>query len=119
MIYFTIALNNRARICEQILALDERLWQCTIVEHKSKRSIPQNKWVRKFAREFGKHIGYDEDDAYDLLMYKCNPVFKIDPITGEEIRLAGHFSKLDTKKAAEVQELIIRFCIELGFYWEG
>jgi hypothetical protein len=103
---------------ERINQLDiTRRWNIEVKEYKSQRSLQQNRWARKFASEFGKHIGYEPDEAYDLLMYKCNPIFKTDPSTGEQIRLNGHFSKLDTKEAAEVQEAMIRFCGALGFYF--
>lgn len=87
-------------------------------EYKSQRSKDQNDWARKFARDFGKHFGYDADFAYDMLMFKCNPIFKQD-LDGNEIRMAGHFSKLNTAEAAEVQELMIRYAGEHGFWWES
>ena len=64
------------------------------------------------------HIGYEADEAYTLLMYKCNPLFITDKATGEVIRMAGSFGKLNTKEAAEVQEAMIRFAAETGFYWD-
>jgi hypothetical protein len=119
MLDWTISADNRDGLFEKIRQLNPLvLWTCTIREKKSKRTLQQNKWARKFASEFGKHIGYEPDEAYDLLMYKCNPVFKTDPTTGNEIRLAGHFSKLDTADAANVQEVMIRFCAGLGFYFD-
>lgn len=119
MIDYTINASNRKSLCEKINALDPLpLWQCTIRLKKSKRSLEQNRWARGFATAFGKHIGYEADDAYALLMYKCNPVFIVDPVTGGEIRVAGHFSSLDTKQAADVQDVMQRFCAELGFYWD-
>jgi hypothetical protein len=120
MINYTINATNRDSFFEQVKKLDPTvLWQAKIVERKSQRSLQQNKWARKFAAEFGKHIGYEPDEAYDILMYKCNPVFKIDPVTKKEIRLAGHLSKCDTKEGAEVQERMIRFGESVGFYWDG
>jgi hypothetical protein len=119
MLDWTISADNRDGLFEKIRQLNPLvLWTCTIREKKSKRTLQQNKWARKFASEFGKHIGYEPDEAYDLLMYKCNPAFKIDPETGQEIRMAGHFSGLNTANAADVQESMIRFCAGLGFYFD-
>jgi hypothetical protein len=91
-------------------------WEISIKQYRTQRSLQQNRWARKFATEWGKSIGYEADEAYDLLMFKCNPVFKIDPSTGEQIRMPGHLSDLDTKEAAEVQDRMQRFCAGLGFY---
>jgi hypothetical protein len=119
MINYTITASNRDSFFEQVKKLDPTvLWEATIVERRSKLSAQQRKWARKFAAEFGKQIGYDPDEAYDLLMYKCNPVFKVDPVTQEEIRLPGHLTPKDTKIGAEVQERMIRFGESLGFYFE-
>jgi hypothetical protein len=93
-------------------------WRVEIKEHRSQRSNQQNRWARKFATEWGKSIGYEPDEAYDLLMYKCNPVFIKNPETGEQIRMPGHLSDLDTKEAAEVQDRMQRFCAGLGFYFD-
>jgi hypothetical protein len=110
--------RNSEYLNEQIARLDpHKRWTIKVSEFKTQRSLEQNKWARKFALEFGKHIGYDADDAYDLLMFKCNPIYKTDPETGNEIRLNGHFSKLNTKEAAECQERMIRFGASLGFYF--
>jgi hypothetical protein len=106
--YFNERINNLPPI--------ER-YEITVKVFKTQRSLLQNRWARKFAAEFGKMIGYTPDEAYDLLMYKCNPVYKANPLTGEVIRLSGHFSKLNTKEAAEVQELMIAFGNECGFYF--
>lgn len=83
----------------------------------SKRSLEQNSWVRKFARDFGEHFGYDADFAYEMLMWKFNPVFKTDP-DGNEIRIAGSFSKLTTAEAAKVQDAMLRYGIEHGFIFD-
>lgn len=120
LINFTINSANRDNLIAQIRSLDvTRLWQATIAEKKSKRSLEQNKWARAFARDWGSHIGYEADEAYNLLMFKCNPIFVTDKATGEVIRLAGSFGKLNTKEAANVQETMIRFAAETGFYWDG
>ena len=120
MIDFTLNAQNRPNLIEKIAHLDcsNQLWQVTIRPYKAKRSLNQNNWARKFAYEFGKHIGYHADEAYDLLMFKCNPIFKTDPQTGNEIRLNGHLSKLNTAEAAEVQERMIMFGETLGFYFD-
>jgi hypothetical protein len=92
--------------------------EITIKQYREQRSNQQNRWARKFAAEWGKSIGYEPDEAYDLLMYKCNPVFVKNPETGEQIRMPGHLSDLDTKEAAEVQDRMQRFCAGLGFYMD-
>lgn len=109
--------RNFAYFNERVENLPLGRYTIKVTEYKSQRSLEQNSWARKFASEFGKHIGYDPDDAYEVLMHKCNPVFKVDPETGNDIRLAGHFSKLNTKEAAECQERMLRFGEGLGFYF--
>jgi hypothetical protein len=89
----------------------------TVKPYKSQRSLEQNKWARKFASDLGKQIGYDPQEAYDILMYQCNPVYKTDPLTGNEIRLPGHLSDLKTDEAAEVQDRMIRFGQSIGFFF--
>jgi hypothetical protein len=111
--------NNDENLIKQIKSVDPTVrHQVTITPHKSKRTLEQNKWVRKFAAEFGKQFGYDPDEAYDLLMYKCNASYVTDKFTGEEIRLPGHFSKHKTDTGAEVQERMIQFGIGIGFYFD-
>lgn len=85
---------------------------------KDKRTLEQNNWARKFARDFGNHFGYDADFAYDMLMFKFNPIFQTDP-DGNEIRIGGSFSKLNTAEAALVQDNMLKYGIEHGFFWEN
>ncbi len=73
--------------------------------------------VKNNLMDFGKHFGYDADFAYDILMYKFNPVFKYD-IEGNELRLPGSFSKLNISDAAIVQDNMLRYGIDNGFYWD-
>jgi anti-sigma factor RsiW len=114
---FTMSATNRSSLFETLSHLDvTRLWDVEWRERKSKRSLAQNDWARKYARDFGAHFGYDADFAYDMLMYKFNPVFKHDP-EGNEIRVPGSFSKLETAQAAEVQDMMLRYGLENGFYW--
>lgn len=112
--------SNRTGLNARLDALDTTatVWRVSVKPKKSKRTLPQNKWARKFAAEFGKHTGDTPDRAYDILMYKCNPVFITDPQTNVEIRLAGHFSGCDTAEGAEVQKRMIGFGIDLGFYFD-
>lgn len=114
---FTLTAHNRDVFCEKVHSLDPtRLYDFEWREKKSKRTLAQNDWARKYARDFGKHFGYDADFAYDMLMYKFNPVFTHD-LEGNEIRTPGHFSKLETAQAAEVQDMMLRYGLENGFYW--
>lgn len=115
---FIITESNRDNAKAEIDKLNPTVkWVMTLKPYKSQRSKDQNDWARKFARDFGKHFGYDADFAYDMLMFKCNPIFKQD-LDGNEIRMAGHFSKLNTAEAAEVQELMIRYAGEHGFWFD-
>lgn len=95
-----------------------KVWEVSVREWKSKRSLEQNRWIRGFATDLGAFLGYEPDEMYDVLMYKFNPNFVTDKDTGDQIRLAGHFSKLDTAKAAEVQDAVQRWAADMGFYWE-
>jgi len=115
---FTITAHNRESFCAKVIALPlDTLYVANIIERKSKRSKDQQDWARKYARDFGKHFGYEADEAYQMLMWKHNPVF-IDDGAGNQIRLPGHFSKLDTAKAADVQDAMLRYGIDLGFFWD-
>lgn len=119
MINFVLTNGNLPALIKQLERLDvTQRWSVRISEWKSKRSLAQNDWVRKYARDASKHFGYEPDEMYDILMFKHNPVYVIDKETGEELKLAGHFSKLNTKEAAEVQERILRWGNSMGFYWE-
>ena len=118
MIKFIIYGDNKKQFIQKVNELDPTVrWQATITEYKSKRTNDQNKWLRAYAKAFGDNFGYEPDEAYDMLMYKHNPVFIVDKESGEEIRTCGHFSKLNTKQAAEVQEAILRYGEQLGFFW--
>lgn len=123
---FHLSATNRQSLYAKIGQLDPmRIWLVNVTEAKSKRSIEQNKWIRGFAADFGKHFGYRPDEAYQLLMFKFCPEFFIDPETGNEVRMPGHFSKKQdqsprtTKEAAEIQEYIIEWACSLGFIWEA
>ena len=94
-----------------------KVWEVSVREWKSKRSIEQNRWIRGYADKLGKHIGYEADEMYDILMYKFNPQFIT--IEGEVVRIPGHFSQLKTNEAADVQDAVQRWGNELGFNWEG
>jgi hypothetical protein len=123
---FHITPANRDNLFAKISALDpHKSWICNITEKKTKRSNQQNKWMRGFADAFGDHFGYTRDEAYDMLMYKFCPEFVIDPETGAEIRMPGHFStKQDgtprnTKEAADIQEAVTIWGAQMGFVWGG
>ena len=119
MIKFIIYGNNKAAFIQKVNELNPIVrYSATIVEYKSKRSDEQRKWSRKYAAEWGKHVGYEADEAYQLLMYVHNPKFIVNKETGEEIRMPGHFSDLNTKEAAEVQEAILRHGESMGFFWD-
>ena len=116
---FNISKSNLPYLFEKIKALDLSLGYVANVTLKShKRTLSQNDWVRKFARDFGNHFGYEADFAYDMLMFKFNPIFKTDP-DGNEIRIGGSFSKLNTTEAALVQENMLKYGIKHGFFWEN
>jgi hypothetical protein len=123
---FIITANNRQQAIERITHLDPtQQWEMKISQRKSKRSLEQNSWMRGFASDLGKHLGYSPDDMYALLMYKFCPEYIKDPVTKEEIRKPGHFSKKqdgtprNTKEAADVQDAVQRWAEELGFVWEN
>ena len=119
MIKFIIYGDNKKQFIQKINELDPTVrWQATIVEYKSKTTYDQKKWLRAYAKSFGEHIGYEAYEAYELLMYKFNPVFIADNETGQEIKMPGHISGLKTKKAAEVQNAILRYGEQLGFFWD-
>lgn len=122
---FQITPANRPNLWRQVEALDPtRQWVCNITEKKSRRSNEQNKWMRGFAKAFGEHIGYTPDECYEMLMFKFCPHFITDYETGNEIRTAGHFSKLQdgtprsTKDAADIQDAVQRWAGDLGFVWD-
>lgn len=118
---FTHNLNRASNgnldyLIKRLSELDpNKVWTVTASEYKKKRSNQQNRWVRGFAKELGAHLGYSADEMYELIMYKHNPVFITDKETGEVVRMAGHFSKLNTADAAKVQEQIEIWAAGLGF----
>jgi hypothetical protein len=112
--------GNYAFLIKRLDALDPTVrWQVTVKPFKSKRTLAQNDWARGYARKASQHFGYTPDEMYDILMFKHNPIFLTDKDSGEVIRMPGSFSKLDTKQAAEVQEAIIQFGAEHGFYLDS
>jgi hypothetical protein len=112
--------GNEEFLISRIKQLDPtKRWQVSVKPYKSKRTLAQNDWARGYARKASKHFGYTPDEMYDILMFKHNPIFVTDKDSGEVIRMPGSFSKLDTKEAAEVQEAIIQFGAEHGFYLDG
>lgn len=116
---FNISQPNLPYLFSKIQDLDLSLgYVCNVTLKSHKRTLSQNDWVRKFARDFGNHFGYEADFAYDMLMFKFNPIFKTDP-DGNEIRIGGSFSKLNTAEAAIVQENILKYGVEHGFLWEN
>ena len=118
VIRFVIYGNNKPSLYKQIEALDPTIKHVAEIKpYKSKRSLEQNRWVRGYAKDLGQHLGYEADEMYELLMYKFNPLFIVDKETGEQIRMAGHFSSLKTDVAADVQDQIQRWGGNLGFYW--
>jgi hypothetical protein len=87
---FIITANNRQQAIERITHLDPtQQWEMKIAPRKSKRSLEQNSWMRGFASDLGKHLGYSPDDMYALLMYKFCPEYIVDPVTKE----AGTFQQ--------------------------
>lgn len=119
-IEYCLYQRNTAPLYAQIERLDPtQRFKVTVTPWKSKRSLAQNKWVRGYAKDLGKHLGYEPDEMYEILMYKFNPLFITDKETSEVIRLPGHFSSLKTDAAAEVQNEIQRWASGLGFYWDG
>lgn len=119
MIKFILYASNYPSLFKQIQALPPTVKHVvTVKEYKSQRSLEQNRWVRGFARDLGNHLGYEEREMYDILMYEHNPVYIFRKDTGEVIRLAGHFSDLKTDEAAEVQDKIQRWAANMGFFWE-
>lgn len=121
---YRMSASNRQFLIQKISQLDPmRIWVVNAVEAKSKRSNEQNRWIRGFAADFGKYLGYTPDEMYSLLMFKFCPEFICDPTTGTDTRMPGHFSKLQdgsprtTADAALIQEAIERWAAELGFIW--
>lgn len=122
---FVITPQNKPHAIAQIERLDPtKHWDMIIREHKSKRSLEQNSWMRGFAKDFGEYLGYSPDECYEMLMYKFCPHFITDPEAHKEIRTAGHFSKKQngsprtTAEAAEIQDAVQRWAAQLGFLWE-
>jgi hypothetical protein len=122
---FHITAQNLPFLVQKLERLSpDKRWVCNVTEKKSKRSNEQNKWLRGFAADFGAYLGYEPDQAYELLMFKFCPEFIVDPETGEETRLPGHFSKKqdgtprNTQEAAEIQDAVQRWAASLGFVWQ-
>ena len=115
---FSVSPANLPNLIAKLNQLDLSLgYVISAKVKKQTRSNQQNDWARKYARDFGAHFGYDADFAYDMLMYKFNPIFKTD-LEGNEIRMAGSFSKLNTAEAALVQDSMLRYGAENGFVFD-
>jgi hypothetical protein len=83
---YHITPQNLSFLVQKMERLDpHKRWVCNVTEKKSRRSNEQNKWMRGFAADFGAHLGYSPDEAYELLMYKFCPEFITDPERRHEL----------------------------------
>jgi hypothetical protein len=118
MIDFTITPSNRDSLCEKIASLDiTRLWQCTIVERKSKRSSEQNRrlWGLIY-KDLGKHLGLDVDEVHQICGFKFLRYQK--EVNGNTEDFIKSTTKLNVSEMAEYQENIERWAANLGCYIE-
>lgn len=114
---FVISQENKQYAIEKIQRLDctATKWVMNIREQKSKRSNEQNSRYWKLLTEFGKHLGYTQDEMHDICRFKLlrNAV----EIEGERLPLLKTTTKLTTKDMAEYQEAIELWAGKLGYYF--
>jgi len=118
MINYTINASNRDGLCAKIKALPPTVvFQATIVEKKSKRSIDQNDRYWALVTDFGEFCGYTKDEMHQEVGRRFLTYEKTMP-NGEIKKFVKSTTKLTTKEMAELQEHIERVAAQQGFIFE-
>ena len=109
--------NNKQGLIDSINRLDPtQRFVVSARKWKSKRSDLQNRAYWAFLREFGNHLGYDDEELHETLKAK----FLSDTVDmfGEQIRRAKSTTKLKTNEFAEYFDHCMRLAAEQGFYFD-
>jgi hypothetical protein len=118
MINYTINASNRDGLCAKIKALPPLpLYQATIVEKKSKRTLDQNARYWKLITDFGEYCGYDREEMHQEVGRRFLTYEKTMP-NGDIKKFVKSTTKLTTKEMAELQEHIERVAAQQGFIFE-
>ncbi len=110
--------NNLPALVSKLQLLDPTIrWQVIVREWKSKRSNDQNSRYWKLLTEFGKYLGYTQDEMHDICRFKFlrNAI----DIEGERLPLLKTTTKLTVAEFTDYMESIERWGHEMGFYFEG
>jgi hypothetical protein len=118
VINWTINAENRQALFDKIAQLDPtRLWQCTIIEKKSKRTLDQNARLFGYVyKAISDNMGLDIDEVHQLMGYRFLRYQK--EVGGLTQTFVKSTTKLDTKEMAEYQDNICRWASECGVYIE-
>jgi hypothetical protein len=118
MIDFTITPSNRASLYEKIVTLDvTRLWQCTIVERKTKRSNLQNKMYWAFLGEWAQQYGGTAEEMHHICKVHFLLIEYVE-ILGERFARTQSTPRINTKEFAEYFERCIAYAAQQGFIFE-
>jgi hypothetical protein len=114
---FVLTTSNRQHLIDKLNRLDPTvIWEVTVRERKSKRTLEQNKRLWDLYGAIGEYIGEDKDKVHELMGYKF--LRYQDEIAGQTVELIKSTTKLSTKEMTEYQEAIERWAASIGFLWE-
>lgn len=92
--------------------LKEKKYAIEIKQYRENRSNPQNRYYWGAVLSIlSSHTGFTSEEMHEVLKQKFLPVFKALP-TGEEIRIPGSTSTLDTVQFEDYLEKIKQFAIQ-------
>lgn len=114
MFEFTLTATNRDQLYQKLSRLEPTtLWQVSVRERKSKRSIDQNDRYWKLITEFGNFCGYDKDEMHQEIGRRFLNYEKT--INGKIKQFVKSTTKLTTAEMAELQDKIERVAAQQGF----
>lgn len=114
---FHLTPSNRAYLIEKINKLDPtKVWEVTVRERKSKRSLEQNSRYWSLLTDLGRHLGYEAEELHDALRFKF--LRQRVEIGDEALPLMKSTTKLSVEEMNEYMEAIERWAATLGWVWE-
>lgn len=90
-----------------------KFYDVSIKEHKSSRSIQQNKRYWALITELGSFLGYNTEEMHQMMAYKY--LSYKNELMGEEVVVVPSTSKLKIKEFAEYYDKVAQFAYTLGF----
>ena len=115
---FHLTAANRQYLHQKIDQLDcsNGTWMVSIRPYKAKRSNPQNSMYWQFLTDFGKYLGYSQDEMHDLCRFKF--LREAVEVGGQRMPKLKSTTKLNTKEFSEYFEACVQWASENGFIWE-